>query len=128
MLSDFKRSRPNEWFAVKERVRELRKEATPAECILWEQLRGNRLAGFKFRRQHAIGTFIVDFYCREAKLVIEVDGEIHDQESMVMRDTEREEFIRNQGLRIIRFTNYQIENNLRGVMLQISDVLKLNNP
>lgn len=97
----------------------MRKDATPCEDILWEYLRGRQVAGLKFRRQFAVGQFLVDFYCREAKLVIEVDGPVHDTETAIKRDTEREGYIKSQGLRILRFSNYEIESNLEAVINQI---------
>ena len=66
--------------AVRWRAQELRQEQTESESVLWEQLRGRRLNGAKFRRQHSIGRFIVDFCCPSAKLVVEVDGGIHDEQ------------------------------------------------
>jgi very-short-patch-repair endonuclease/type I restriction-modification system DNA methylase subunit len=94
------------------RVRELRKKQTPTEKILWECLRGNRLLGAKFRRQHNIGSYIVDFYCHTAKLVIEIDGKIHDQPLQKDKDQNRDEWLKNQGLTILRINNESIINNL----------------
>ena len=66
--------------ALDQRARELRRKATPAEAILWEALRAGRLDGLKFRRQHAIGRFILDFYCATHRLCVEVDGEVHEKQ------------------------------------------------
>ena len=97
---------------------------TPAESLLWHQLRRKALGGFRFRRQHPIGPYIADFYCNEANLAIEVDGKIHLQETQRERDRIRGIALENHGLRIIRFTNDQIENELNAVLEQILKELK----
>src|SRR5258707_2735504 len=94
------------WEKLKPLAREKRHEPTPAESKLWICLRGRNIEGAKFRRQHTIERFIVDFFCAERKLVIEVDGDIHQY--TVIEDTIRQEFLEQQGLRIIRFTNDEV--------------------
>ena len=89
-----------------EKARKLRLRETVAESKLWELLKNKQLLGFKFRRQHPIETFIVDFYCHQAKLVIEVDGKIHLQHKTT--DLERVDEIEKHGIKVIRFTNEQI--------------------
>lgn len=89
--------------AKRERVRKMRREMTPAEAILWKYLRTNQLDGLHFRRQQVIDGFIADFYCHAARLVIEVDGEVHDQQPDY--DAERDRILTARGLRILRFTN-----------------------
>ena len=91
-----------------QKAEELRKRMTKAELVLWEELRGKRFMGLKFRRQHPIGRFIVDFYCHKHKLIIELDGSIHDLPEVAENDKNREEEIRDLGLNIIRFTNNQV--------------------
>jgi very-short-patch-repair endonuclease len=91
---------------VKQRARELRQPQTPAEQKLWALLRGRNLAGYKFRRQHPIGNFIVDFYCPQAKLVIEVDGDIHAAQQEY--DAARTVWLQERGYRVIRFANREI--------------------
>jgi very-short-patch-repair endonuclease len=98
--------------------RALRRTMTPAEATLWEQLRGRRLAGLKFRRQHPIGTFVVDFYCVEAGLVVEVDGPIHDYTRD--EDRRREDFLREQNVRILRLTNDEITHRIDLALEKIS--------
>ena len=85
-----------------QRAKELRREMTPAEKILWEELRANRL-GVHFRRQQVIQGFIVDFYCHKAGLVIEVDGDVHDLQQE--EDARRERVLCEMGLRLVRFRN-----------------------
>jgi len=90
---------------------------TPTETILWEALRGRRLGGLRFRRQQVVDGFIVDFYCDAARLVIEVDGEVHqDQQG---HDAARDQILAEQGLRTVRFTNDEVEQSLNRVLDQI---------
>ena len=95
---------------IEEAARRLRQELTPAESILWQALRGRQLEGLKFRCQHTVGRFIVDFYCPSVKLVIEVDGGIHDQQQVY--DQARTEKLEAFGYRVLRFTNDQVMNCL----------------
>lgn len=91
-----------------QRAKELRREMTPAEKILWEELRANKL-GVHFRRQQVIQGFIVDFYCHKAGLVIEVDGDVHDLQKG--EDERREKVLHQMGLQIIRFRNNDVLKN-----------------
>ena len=100
------KSTPETWSHLKDAVRQNRKTPTRAEALLWSHLRAGRLDALKFRRQHAIGPCIVDLYCPSARLVIEVDGLIHKQQTE--QDAERERFLDQMGLRVIRFTNDQV--------------------
>jgi very-short-patch-repair endonuclease len=99
-----------------ERARELRRDMTPAEKILWQELRANKL-GVHFRRQQIIAGFIVDFYCHKAALVIEVDGDIHDLQQD--EDAKREKVLNEMGLRIIHFRNEEVLRNLAPVIEKI---------
>ncbi|MGH1395437.1 MAG: endonuclease domain-containing protein [Trichormus sp.] len=87
-------------------AKELRHQMTPAETILWEHLRGNRLHGLHFRRQQIIDGFIADFYCHAARLVIEVDGKIHEQQAEY--DAERDKVLLGRGLRLLRIKNEEV--------------------
>ena len=98
----------------------LRRRATSSEVILWEALRGRQCAGMKFRRQHAVGPFIVDFYCSSARLVVEIDGEIHDDLDVAEHNALRQEHLERYGLRVLRFTNLEITENLSHVLAQIA--------
>ncbi len=115
------RSEPVLWDKLKPLAREKRHEPTPAERKLWHYLRGRKVGNAKFRRQHSIERFIVDFFCLEAHLGIEVDGEIHRYTTL--EDAIRQEFLESLGLRIIRFTNSEILHNIDGVLIQIASVL-----
>jgi very-short-patch-repair endonuclease len=95
-----------------------RRPMTQAETVLWEELRSNKL-GVHFRRQHVIGTYIVDFVSLKNHLVIEVDGEYHLSPEQQLLDSERTRYLEQKGYRVIRFTNYQIMNNLEFVMSKL---------
>ncbi|CAN5802036.1 hypothetical protein BH23GEM5_BH23GEM5_18350 [soil metagenome] len=90
---------------------------TPAEERLWNSLRDRRLRGLKFRTQHAIDRFVLDFYCASARLVVEVDGAVHDRQTE--RDNARTAALEAHGLRVVRFRNEEIMTNLQGVLLRI---------
>jgi very-short-patch-repair endonuclease len=97
----------------RDRARQLRRELTPAERILWREVRNRRFAGFKFRRQHPIGSFFADFACCECWLIVELDGETHlGRED---RDEERTRFLQAQGWLVLRFWNTQVYEELEDV-------------
>ena len=100
----------------------LRNNMTPAETLLWEYLKGNQL-GVKFRRQHPLGLYIADFYCHQHKIVIEVDGSIHNIPDVAINDLERQNHIESDGIKIIRFKNDEIFNNLDNVLKTIRHAL-----
>ena len=95
-----------------------RKAMTAAEQALWEQFRSNKL-GVRFRRQHVIGTYIVDFVCLKCKLVVEVDGEYHSSPEQQLLDAERTAYLKTKGYRVVRFTNSQVLTDIESVMSQI---------
>ena len=101
-------------------AREMRHTQTPAESELWRALR-NRQFLYKFRRQHPIDRFIVDFYCAEAKLLVEVDGASHLEPDQQEYDKLRSEYLEELGYKVIRFTNEEVKFNIEGV---ISEILK----
>jgi very-short-patch-repair endonuclease len=100
------------------RAKELRREMTLAEAILWDHLRTNRLSGYHFRRQQVIDGFIVDFYCHAAALVVEVDGAVHDRQADY--DRERDKIIATHGILFLRFTNDEIMRRLPDVLEKIA--------
>lgn len=104
-----------------ERAKELRREMTPAEKILWQEVRAKKL-GVRFRRQQVIQGFIVDFYCHKSALVVEVDGDIHDLQQD--EDARREEALSALGLRIVRFGNDEVVRNMSAVVGKIKEHLK----
>ncbi len=99
---------------------ELRQPQTPAEQKLWSHLRNRQLNGIKFRRQHPIDRFIIDFYCAEAKLCIEVDGDSHAEPDQIKYDQARAEWLNDCGYTVIRFTNREVFNQIEAVLLQIA--------
>jgi very-short-patch-repair endonuclease len=103
----------------------LRARQTKAEVLLWEFLRNRKLLGFKFRRQHQFGDYIVDFYCHAASLVIECDGSVHDQNEQWHHDQSRDDCMISSGLRVLRFTNEQILGDSETVLREISRYLPL---
>lgn len=105
------------------RVRNLRRNQTPQEIILWSRLRNRKVKDLKFRRQHLIGKYIVDFVCLERKLIVELDGWQHKIETHKEYDKERTEFLIEEGFEVLRFWNNEINNNLDGVILRIEELL-----
>ena len=101
------------------RARLMRSEPTPAEALLWKRLRKRQLNGLKFRRQHIIHAYIVDFYCPATRLVIEIDGAVHDGQKEY--DQEREDSLEMAGYQVIRFWNAEVEKNLESVLERIYD-------
>lgn len=101
------------------RCRELRKNPTEAESVLWTQLRKKHLGGYKFRRQHPYEGYILDFYCAKARLGIEVDGAVHKLECNAKYDQDRSEILEGEGIKILRFWNSEVMNDLEGVVNKI---------
>jgi len=101
---------------VKEKRRALRKRMPPAEVTLWSKLRSKGLNGCKFRRQYSIGSYIVDFYCPQIKLVIEVDGDSHFVDGADSYDRNRQAIIESLGISFLRFTNRDVYERLEGVI------------
>ncbi|MEK7621607.1 MAG: class I tRNA ligase family protein [Patescibacteria group bacterium] len=112
---------PKIWRALQDKTLEMRKNSTEAENVMWQMLRNNSL-DCHFRRQHIIGKFIVDFVCLEKKLVIEVDGDIHDYQKE--EDRERTEFLEIEGYKVIRFRNEEAVQNISSVKNKIAEILK----
>lgn len=102
---------------------DLRHTMTKAEKVLWKQLRNKKMDGFRFRRQHPVDEFIVDFFCYETNLVIELDGEVHLDAAQIERDVERTRILNCHGLKIIRFKNEEVENLMNDVIIQIKKEL-----
>jgi len=99
--------------------RVLRQQPITCERILWGKIRNKRLGGFKFKRQFSIGRFIVDFYCAEAKLAIEIDGATHGNDKEARYDEMRQKFLQEQGLFVKRYTNTEVKENLESVLESI---------
>ena len=102
-------------------AKSLREKMTQAEIILWEEIKGNKLEGYKFRRQHPIHKFVADFYCHKLKLIIEVDGEYHENKDQVEADIQRSELLKYHGVEVIRFSNEEILSNIEEVVKRIKE-------
>lgn len=113
---------PQLWEKLKPLARQMRCKPTPAEKLFWEKLRHKQLLGCKFRRQQTIDRFIVDFYCSEARLVVEVDGEIHDYTQA--EDAIRQEFLESLGLQVVRFSNEDVMERMEVVLEDIAGWLQ----
>src|SRR5262245_15200724 len=102
-------SRPNEPFreVLRDNARDLRKHQSLVERLLWSRLKGNTL-GIRFRRQHRIGVFIVDFHSAAKRVVIELDGRSHEYDQQLDKDGSRDQYFATRGMRIVRFTNQQV--------------------
>lgn len=107
---------------VFENAKELRKNLTHAELILWGYLKQHPL-GYKFRRQHPIGIYIADFYCHKLKLVIEVDGSVHDDEAVKEQDDIRQRDLEMDNLLVLRFRNEEVEKTLEVVINKIENII-----
>lgn len=107
---------------MKEKRKKLRNNATPQEIMLWVHLKSRNL-GYKFQRRHSLENYIVDFYCREKKLIIEIDGIQHDDQSDKIYDEKRTKYFESLGYDVLRFWNNEINTNIGGVLQKIKDFL-----
>lgn len=105
---------------ILQHAREMRHPQTPAEATVWQYLR-NRNLGFKFRRQHPIVRFIIDFYCAELKLCIEIDGDTHLEQAQQEYDAARTEYLEFLGCKVIRFTNEDVRYNIQAIVQAIRE-------
>src|ERR1043166_2715557 len=113
---------------VFQRAEELRNRMTPAEEALWKQIHINKWE-LKFRRQHPIANWVVDFYCHSIKLVVELDGGIHEVEDVKKNDEERESYLERMGLTVLRFRNEEVLANKISVLEKISEtIVRLQSP
>lgn len=105
--------------SLKDIRRGLRLESTPAEELLWAKLRNSKFLKLKFKRQHSIGNYIVDFYCANPRIIIELDGAVHLQKEQKEKDTYRDANLKEMNYLVFRFTNEEVLNNLKAVLQQI---------
>ena len=106
---------------LKEIARTLRNNCTLGEVLLWKQLRNKQMLGFDFHRQKPIDQFIVDFYCNELSLAIEIDGSSHTTEEAIEKDTARQERLEMLGIKFLRFTEAEVRDSIRTVITVIED-------
>ena len=104
-----------------QRARELRKQQTPAEALFWEIVRDRQFLGLKFRRQHQAGDYILDFYCHEARIAVELDGPVHDKRKT--KDAKRDAYLKSQGIKVVRITNHDLLNNPEQTLQRILEQL-----
>ncbi|MFC1583331.1 endonuclease domain-containing protein [Candidatus Neomarinimicrobiota bacterium] len=109
---------------VRDIAKRLRKRQTKSEEMLWQKLRSRRFHGLKFLRQHPVGSSVVDFYCHEKQLAIEIDGPIHDKRDVAERDKARQELIAAYDIRILRFKSEEIESDIEGVMARLARIVE----
>ncbi len=110
--------------AIRDVARKLRKTSTRSEQILWQALRNRQLNGLKFLRQHPIGPSIIDFYCHEKRLAVEIDGPVHRQVEVTKRDQARQELIEMYGIRFYRCSSQEVEEDLEGVLKGIQQAME----
>jgi very-short-patch-repair endonuclease len=126
-MTERRRNRWRSSAAVQERARQLRATLTPAESRLWQRLRGEQLSGFAFRRQYPIGPFIVDFYCPSARLIVELDGDVHGDRADY--DAQRSRWIEeHRRCRVLRFTNDEVLDAMDAVLETIYAALRERGP
>ncbi|WP_445263742.1 endonuclease domain-containing protein [Rhodohalobacter sp. 8-1] len=97
---------------------------TKWEVILWNDLKGKNMLGFKVRRQYGIDNFVIDFYCPELKLAIEVDGDVHEFTSKKLSDSRKNDLLKDEGIKLIRLNNYDLEDDYESIVLYLEDIFK----
>jgi very-short-patch-repair endonuclease len=108
---------------LKERRRSLRSNMPRAEILIWSKLKNKQLGGLKFRRQHSMGPYILDFYCPAFRFAIEIDGDTHAGEEEERKDRIRQRYIESLGVQFIRFSNSEVIENIEGVLEKILSIL-----
>jgi very-short-patch-repair endonuclease len=109
--------------ATKDYRQLLRKTETPAERMLWRKIKGKQLDGYRFRQQHGYGPYVLDFYCPALRLCIELDGDVHDEERVRIKDEERTEFLCEQRIHVLRFRNKDVETDVDGVLNRVREYI-----
>jgi very-short-patch-repair endonuclease len=116
---------PPEYLAF---VRQLRRDQTDPEKLLWYSVRSRQLCGLKFRRQYPLGPYILDFYCHQYKLCIELDGGQHYESAGIQHDTQRQVFLTSHGVHTLRFSNSDVLQHLEEVLLQVAEATRTLTP
>ena len=111
---------------TKEFRRQLRREETPTERMLWKRLRGKQLDGYRFRQQHGFGPYVLDFYCPSIRLCIELDGEVHDSQEAQQHDSDRTSFLNQNRIHVLRFRNEEVEQSIELVLQRIREYINSN--
>lgn len=115
---------PNQWEKLKPLAREMRHTPTAAEDAMWQLIRNRRISQTKFRRQHAVEGFVVDFVSIECKLIIEVDGSVHEQAEQQAYDTQRQSVLEAHGFKVLRFSNADVLQHADAVSQMIAAVIE----
>lgn len=113
---------------LKEFSRQLRNHSTLSEVLLWNELKQGKMKGFQFNRQKPLGCYIVDFYCKNLKLVIEIDGCSHDNDEAYLNDIERQKILESLGLSFLRFDDRDVKRDLNCVLIAIENFIAENPP
>jgi very-short-patch-repair endonuclease len=92
--------------------------------MLWKELKGKQLEGYRFRQQHGFGPYVLDFYCPSLRLCIELDGEIHTEDRVKQKDEERTIFLKENRIKVLRFRNEEVEQNINDVLERIKDYIR----
>jgi len=111
---------------MKETRKKLRNNATKHEKIMWEKLKGSKFMWLKFRRQHSVWRYILDFYCPKLKIWIELDWNHHLEKEIIEYDDIRTEYLESDWIKIYRFSNYEVENNLENILIKIKQEIQNN--
>jgi len=111
------------FLALKQLRRKLRLNQTEAEKIIWSKLRNKQFNNLKFYRQYSVGWYILDFYCPAVKLAIEIDGGQHNETAEQVKDTQRNKYLEQQGIKVVRFWNNEVAENCEGVLIRINQIL-----
>jgi very-short-patch-repair endonuclease len=106
---------------LKEQARELRNNCTETEYLLWQRLKGKQMKGYDFHRQRPILYYIIDFYCTNLKLAIEIDGSVHNEEEIQLRDNKRQEQLKDYGIKFLRFKNDEVLFHIESVVARIEE-------
>ena len=112
--------------ATKEYRQLLRKTETPTERMLWKKLKKKQLDGYRFRRQHGYGPYVLDFYCPALRLCVEVDGKIHDDVNVKIKDEDRSVFLKQNNIFVLRFKNEEVEQDAERVLGRIREFINNN--
>ncbi len=97
---------------------------TPTERMLWKKLKGKQLEGYRFRQQHGFGPYVLDFYCPSLRLCIEIDGEVHVEDRVKQKDEERTIFLKENRIKVLRFRNEEVEQNIGNVLERIKNYIR----
>lgn len=108
---------------LKQKRRDLRRNQPSPETVMWNIVRSRQIRGYKFKRQFSVGPFILDFFCPELKLAIEIDGDSHYEPEAKTKDRRRQDYLEKFGIKLLRFTNLEVSKNLEGILETIESFI-----